>query len=197
MIESAKEITIVIITYNRYAFLDRLLKFYDSYSEKFNFLILDSSSQKPEKSLLKYFKRDNVEYHKFDQNIFFATKIAEGSKHIKTKYAVCCADDDFLIPSGIINSKEFLEKNSNYASAHGLYFHHTNPNNINIFRRFNLSPLYEHGKSAEEESKSFQVAYTQGGMTIKAQSVSMDNVGGSTAARDDIDGYKVAVSFAF
>ena len=52
-------------------------------------------------------------------------------------------------------------------------------------------------KSAEEESKSFQVAYTQGGMTIKAQSVSMDNVGGSTAARDDIDGYKVAVSFAF
>ena len=34
-------------------------------------------------------------------------------------------------------------------------------------------------------------------MTIKAQSVSMDNVGGSSAARDDIDGYKVSVSFAF
>ena len=52
-------------------------------------------------------------------------------------------------------------------------------------------------KSAEEESKSFQVAYTQGGMTVKAQSVSMDNVGGSSSARDDIDGYKVSVSFAF
>jgi len=52
-------------------------------------------------------------------------------------------------------------------------------------------------KSAEEESKSIQAAYTQGGMTIKAQHVSMDNVGGSTAARDDIDGYKVSVSFAF
>ena len=70
MIESAKEITIVIITYNRYAFLRRLLNFYDWYSEKFNILILDSSSQKPEKSLLKYFKRDNVEYHKFNPNIF-------------------------------------------------------------------------------------------------------------------------------
>jgi len=52
-------------------------------------------------------------------------------------------------------------------------------------------------KGLDEESKSLQVAYTQGGMTIKAQSVSMDNVGGSSAARDDIDGYKVSVSFAF
>ena len=136
MIDSAKEITIVIITYNRYSFLNRLLKFYDFYDEKFNFLILDSSTQKLEKSLLKYLKRENVEYHKFDPNIFFVAKIAEGSKHIKTKYAVCCADDDFLIPSGIINSKEYLEENSNYASAHGLYFQHTNPRNINIFRRF-------------------------------------------------------------
>ena len=52
-------------------------------------------------------------------------------------------------------------------------------------------------KAFDEESKSLQVAYTQGGMTIKAQSVSMDNVGGSSAARDDVDGYKVSVSFAF
>ena len=42
------------------------------------------------------------------------------------------------------------------------------------------------------------VSYTQGGMTIKAHNVSMDNVGGSsTATEDDIDGYKVSVSFAF
>ena len=165
MIESAKEITIVIITYNRYAFLRRLLNFYDWYSEKFNILILDSSSQKPEKSLLKYFKRDNVEYHKFNPNIFFVTKIAEGSKHIKTKYAVCCADDDFLIPSGIIKAKEYLEKNSNYASAHGLYFQHTNQNNLNKFRRFNFTPLYENGKSAEEDSGLKRIISYLGGIT--------------------------------
>jgi outer membrane protein OmpU len=52
-------------------------------------------------------------------------------------------------------------------------------------------------KGDDEESKSFSIAYTQGGMTVKAQSVSMDNVGGSSSARDDIDGYKVSVSFAF
>ena len=52
-------------------------------------------------------------------------------------------------------------------------------------------------KTADQETKSIQAAYTMGGMTLKAQSVSMDNVGGSTAANDDVDGYKMSVSFAF
>ena len=52
-------------------------------------------------------------------------------------------------------------------------------------------------KTADEETKSIQASYTMGGVTLKAQSVSMDNTGGSTSARDDVDGYKVAVSFAF
>jgi len=57
---------------------------------------------------------------------------------------------------------------------------------------------YQFGdQTADQESKSMQVSYTTGGMSIVAQSVSMDNVGGSTAARDDVDGYKVAVTFAF
>jgi outer membrane protein OmpU len=57
---------------------------------------------------------------------------------------------------------------------------------------------YQFGdKTADQETKSMQVSYTTGGMSIVAQSVSMDNVGGSTAARDDVDGYKVAVTFAF
>ena len=57
---------------------------------------------------------------------------------------------------------------------------------------------YQFGdQTADQESKSMQVSYTTGGMSIKAQSVSMDNVGGSTDSRDDIDGYKVAVTFAF
>ncbi len=52
-------------------------------------------------------------------------------------------------------------------------------------------------KSQDEESKNLSISYTQGGMTMSAAWVSMDNVGGSTAARDDIDGYKLNVSFAF
>ena len=52
-------------------------------------------------------------------------------------------------------------------------------------------------KTQDEESKSINVSYTSGGMTIGAAMVSMDNVGGSTASRDDIDGYAIDISFAF
>ena len=52
-------------------------------------------------------------------------------------------------------------------------------------------------KTQDEESVSLNVSYTSGGMTIGAAMVSMDNMGGSTAAVDDIDGYAIDVSFAF
>ena len=52
-------------------------------------------------------------------------------------------------------------------------------------------------QTQDEESKSLNVSYTSGGMTIAAASVSMDNMGGSTAAVDDIDGYAIDISFAF
>jgi hypothetical protein len=34
-------------------------------------------------------------------------------------------------------------------------------------------------------------------MTVSAASVSMDNVGGSTSSRDDVDGYAIDIGFAF
>jgi hypothetical protein len=34
-------------------------------------------------------------------------------------------------------------------------------------------------------------------MTIGAAMVSMDNVGGSTASRDDVDGFAIDIGFAF
>ena len=52
-------------------------------------------------------------------------------------------------------------------------------------------------KTQDEESKSLNVSYTSGGMTIGAAMVSMDNVGGSTSARDDVDGFAIDIGFAF
>ena len=52
-------------------------------------------------------------------------------------------------------------------------------------------------KTQDQENKALSVSYTSGGMTIAAAQVSMDNVGGSTASRDDVDGYVIDVSFAF
>ena len=78
-------------------------------------------------------------------------------------------------------------------SAHGI----TYQVNDDLTIGYHASEYQFGDKSADQESKSIQASYTMGGMSIVAQSVSMDNVGGSTLARDDVDGYKVAVTFAF
>jgi len=78
-------------------------------------------------------------------------------------------------------------------SSHGITYQVTDDFTIG----YHASEYQFGDQTGDQESKSIQASYTMGGMTLKAQSVSMDNVGGSTAARDDIDGYKVAVSFAF
>jgi outer membrane protein OmpU len=78
-------------------------------------------------------------------------------------------------------------------SSHGVTYQLTDDLTIG----YHASEYQFGDKTADQETKSVQAAYTMGGMTLKAQSVSMDNVGGSTSARDDIDGYKFSVSFAF
>jgi len=78
-------------------------------------------------------------------------------------------------------------------SAHGITYQVNDDFTIG----YHASERQMGDKTADQETKSIQASYTQGGMTIKAQSVSMDNAGGSTAARDDVDGYKLNVSFAF
>ena len=78
-------------------------------------------------------------------------------------------------------------------SAHGITYQLTDDLTIG----YHASERQFGDKTADQETKSIQAAYTMGGMTLKAQSVSMDNVGGSTAANDDVDGYKLSVPFAF
>ena len=52
-------------------------------------------------------------------------------------------------------------------------------------------------QTQDQESKNLSISYTTGGVTVAAGWVSMDNVGGSTASRDDVDGYAIDVGFAF
>jgi len=78
-------------------------------------------------------------------------------------------------------------------SAHGITYQVSDDLTIG----YHASERQFGDKSADQETKSIQASYTMGGMTLKAQSVSADNQGGSTASRDDVDGYKLSVSFAF
>ena len=78
-------------------------------------------------------------------------------------------------------------------SAHGITYQVTDDLTIG----YHAAERQFGDQTEDQETKAISAAYTTGGMTIKAQSVSMDNAGGSTAARDDVDGYKLSVSFAF
>jgi outer membrane protein OmpU len=78
-------------------------------------------------------------------------------------------------------------------SAHGV----TYQVNDNLTIGYNASERQFGDKSADQENKAVSVSYTSGGMTISAASVSMDNVGGSTSARDDVSGYAIDIGFAF
>jgi len=146
-----KDVTIVIITYNRYPFLIRLLKFYEQYKYRFQFLILDSSNHQASDQAKFFSQKDNIDYKKYDSSILFSDKIADGCKYIKTPFAVLCPDDDFLIPSSIIKAKNYLSTNLDYSSAHGIHFAHTQINEISK-KGFSINPIYKFGSSPELDS---------------------------------------------
>ena len=58
--------------------------------------------------------------------------------------------------------------------------------------------VYDHGDQAvDEEAHSLGFSFTTGGMTISGAMAEEENLGGSTAAVNDLKGYEIGVSFAF
>jgi len=118
-------LTITIITYNRYCFLKRLIGFYQAFETEVKILVLDSSSEKLEDEILiAQLESENVLWKRYAPSIFFAEKIAKGSEFINTEYAVLCADDDFLFPSSLDKAVKFLQTNQDYSSCLGLQYKH-------------------------------------------------------------------------
>ena len=52
-------------------------------------------------------------------------------------------------------------------------------------------------KASDEEHTMIGASYTMGSMSLAISMNTIDNAGGSTAALDDVQGYEVALSFAF
>ena len=149
-----QSISIIIPTKNRIHYLERLLTFINE-NEYFSIIILDSSvNQKAKDSNKSIFKKKNINIIDFPENISVNEKISKVCKFLNTKYAVICADDDFLIPSSIITAAKFLDNNLDYASAHGNYYTHPNYEQINSGKKFYLNKIY-HGENIVS-SNSFE-----------------------------------------
>jgi glycosyltransferase domain-containing protein len=146
----SSKISLVIITYNRYPFLLRLLRYYQPYLKEWKVVVLDSSSDAVPPDVQVFFDHKNISHHKFDPTIFFANKIALGLKSVSTPFSVLCADDDFIIPTGVKKCVQFLETHSDYTSAHGRYINHQLSKNKRSFFKMRWGPLYERAKSISE-----------------------------------------------
>lgn len=128
-----KDITILILTYNRYKYLERILTYYKLCNVNCNIFILDSSTNKVIKNnrLKSLLNQEQVTWLKFTSDTFISCKIAEGLEKVDTKFSVLCADDDFVLPKGIAKCVDFLNCNPSYISAQGgRMIHQLLPNGI-------------------------------------------------------------------
>jgi len=83
------------------------------------------------------------------------------------------------------NSDEFSAMGISYAVSDDLTISYT-------------ESAYDAGnKAADEEHTMIGASYTMGSMSLAVSMNTIDNAGGSTAALDDVQGYEVALSFAF
>ncbi len=138
--------TILIPTYNRPKYLKRLLEYYNKYTKyKFSIFVADSSSEenkKINKENILIFSNLNLKYLEFPDKITLFDKLLSTLSQIKTEYCVICADDDFILVSGLESSLEFLNNNLEYAIAHGNYisFYIKDKDNIYWNNTYNTAP---------------------------------------------------------
>lgn len=148
------KIDLFIPTYNRPDFLERLLNYYQDLAVKYRIIVADSSSvrnKKLNKKIILKFPRLNILYlDKFNPLQVSHQKFAEMVKVAEAKYTVFCADDDFLIPSGIDEAVNFLDKNKDYSSAHGTYIAFYINSNLPFFKKFIWRYIYPYESIADE-----------------------------------------------
>lgn len=116
---------IVIPTYNRPAYLRRILGYYDSFREGFKIIVADSSSdenKRMNKDIISSVSNLDIQYlDSYPTEMNPHHKMADVVNYAEGKYCVFCADDDFVTPNGIKKSVDFLEKNPDFIVAQGRY----------------------------------------------------------------------------
>jgi glycosyltransferase domain-containing protein len=121
-VESNK-LTILIPTYNRPEYLQRVLSYLQSfYNIRPTIFVLDSSCDSDKvinEEIVKSLNQGNISYWHYESNIEFFTKLNYGIKNVFTEYIAMCADDDFLTEEGIIESIKTLDKKRDLFSVKG------------------------------------------------------------------------------
>ena len=126
------KLTLIIPTYNRNYYFSRCL-WYHAHFPFGQIIVADSS---PEDK--KVVNRDTVEKIRllFNTNILYLEYEPENEQYggdiyqkwanavlkVNTEYSQICTDKEFVIPSSVQSSLEYLEEHANYVCADGRYY---------------------------------------------------------------------------
>jgi len=118
----SKKVAILIPTFNRPDFLIRQLRYYASLKSAHPVYIGDASNAKNRKELQKEVKRlshlVNITYT-HDVSLDDPAALRSIAQIGKEPYCAYVGDDDFLVPAGLDQCRDFLEKHPDYATAQG------------------------------------------------------------------------------
>lgn len=153
-------LTLVIPTYNRPHFLERLLRYYQETSFPYPIIVADSSSEPAleldRNNIVAATNVLQIQHKLYHPDIRVLLKIAEVLELVESKYVVFCADDDFFIPSAILKCVEFLERKPGYVSAQA---HYLSMKQYPESKRIYFRPLWLHtiGMDINADSASERV----------------------------------------
>ena len=108
-----KNLTIVIPSYNRQSYLIRIIEYWSNKNVKL--IILDGSKRNIKNKIKKFNK--NIKY--IHKPVGLYERLLCSIKLIKTKYVMLGSDDEFYIPSALIECLKFLSANQGYGCCTG------------------------------------------------------------------------------
>ncbi|AZE47514.1 Glycosyl transferase, group 2 family [Pseudomonas chlororaphis] len=111
-----EQLTVVLISHERPAFLRRAVRFYSSLPCRI--LVLDSSAEALPGVAGQF---ANVDYQHLPQFGYWGirAKLAYGVQQLQTPYMVFAADDDFLVHDALHKAVAFMDANPDYSLCHG------------------------------------------------------------------------------
>jgi len=116
-------VTLIIPTFNRPQFVARVLRYYADQNFPHQIIVADGSyaegKKANERTVSAMKDKLNVHHHCYDPEISLFSRVALVCERSKTKYALMCSDDDFIVPSTIDKGVDFLESHPDYALVYG------------------------------------------------------------------------------
>lgn len=116
------DITIIVVTKNRWEFLRRLLGYYAAMRYPGRFLIGDSSAGehliKNRETIAQFERFFPIEFHEFpgEPVAMCHQRLAD---RITTEFSACISDSGFLTLTGLQRAVDFLKQNPDYVAADG------------------------------------------------------------------------------